>query len=80
MKKIAILFVVFFCSVSLWAQTIEDDATWKLKTDTVRALKHYKAGDNWFIGIQPRQSFAVREQPLRIFRRHDQTEHSPLGR
>ena len=31
MKKIAILFVVFFCSVSLWAQTIEDDATWKLK-------------------------------------------------
>lgn len=52
MKKIAILFVVFFCSVSLWAQTIEDDATWKLKTDTVRALKHYKAGDNWFIGIQ----------------------------
>jgi OmpA-OmpF porin, OOP family len=44
MKKIAILFVVFFCSVSLWAQTIEDDATWKLKTDTVRALKHYKAG------------------------------------
>lgn len=40
MKKIAILFVVFFCSVSLWAQTIEDDATWKLKTDTVRALKH----------------------------------------
>ena len=54
MKKIAILFVVFFCSVSLWAQTIEDDATWKLKTDTVRALKHYKAGDNTFMRIQVR--------------------------
>ena len=53
MKKIAILFVVFFCSVSLWAQTIEDDATWKLKTDTVRALKHYKAGDNGSSGFRP---------------------------
>ena len=59
MKKIAILFVVFFCSVSLWAQTIEDDATWKLKTDTVRALKHYKAGDNWFIGIQAGADFVA---------------------
>ena len=62
MKKIAILFVVFFCSVSLWAQTIEDDATWKLKTDTVRALKHYKAGDNWFIGIQAGANHSLSEQ------------------
>ena len=61
MKKIAILFVVFFCSVSLWAQTIEDDATWKLKTDTVRALKHYKAGDNWFIGIQAGANHSLSE-------------------
>lgn len=80
MKKIAILFVVFFCSVSLWAQTIEDDATWKLKTDTVRALKHYKAVTTGSSEFRRRQSFAVREQPLRIFRRHDQTKHSPLGR
>ena len=61
MKKIAILFVVFFCSVSLWAQTIEDDATWKLKTDTVRALKHYKADDNWFIGIQAGANHSLSE-------------------
>ena len=61
MKKIAILFVVFFCSVSLWAQTIEDDATWKLKTDTVRALKHYKAGDNWFIGIHAGANHSLSE-------------------
>ena len=38
MKKIAILFVVFFCSVSLWAQTIEDDATWKLKRQTGKSV------------------------------------------
>ena len=66
MKKIAILFVVFFCSVSLWAQTIEDDATWKLKTDTVRALKHYKAGDNWFIGIQAGANHSLSENKIRI--------------
>lgn len=53
--------MVFFCSVSLWAQTIEDDATWKLKTDTVRALKHYKAGDNWFIGIQAGANHSLSE-------------------
>lgn len=51
MKRIAIIFAAFLCSMSLTAQTVEDDAAWKLKADTVRALKHYKGGDNWFIGI-----------------------------
>lgn len=51
MKRIAIIFAAFVCSMSLTAQTVEDDAAWKLKADTVRALKHYKGGDNWFIGI-----------------------------
>lgn len=52
MKKIATIFAAFFCTVPLLAQTIEDDAAWKLKADTVRALKPYKGGDNWFISIQ----------------------------
>lgn len=51
MKRIAIIFAAFLCSMSLTAQTVEEDAAWKLKADTVRALKHYKGGDNWFIGI-----------------------------
>ncbi|MDO4181368.1 MAG: OmpA family protein, partial [Bacteroidales bacterium] len=52
MKRIATIFAAFFCTVPLLAQTIEDDAAWKLKADTVRALKPYKGGDNWFISIQ----------------------------
>ena len=52
MKRIALLLAAICCSASLWAQTIEEEAAWKLKADTVQALRQYKAKDNWFIGIQ----------------------------
>ena len=52
MKRLATIFAAALCAVPLLAQTVEDDAAWKLKADTVRALKHYKGSDNWFIGIQ----------------------------
>lgn len=52
MKRIALLLAAICCSASLWAQTLEEAAAWKLKADTVQALRQYKAKDNWFIGIQ----------------------------
>ena len=69
MKRIAIIFAAFVCSMSLTAQTVEDDAAWKLKADTVRALKHYQGRRQlvyrYSRGCQP---LLIRERPFRLFR------------
>lgn len=61
MKKIAILFAAILCSVPLWAQTVEEEAAWKLQVDTVQGLKPYKASDNWFISIHAGANHSMSE-------------------
>lgn len=51
MKRLAIIFAAALCSMQLWAQDGTDNSALNIKADTVRALKQYKGGDNWFISI-----------------------------
>lgn len=61
MKKIAVFLVAVFASVSLMAQTIEEERTWKMQADTVKSLKHYVGRDNWFIGVQGGANISLSE-------------------
>ena len=46
MKKIAMMFIMALCTLSVWSQS----RALGVEADTLRSLRHYKGGDNWFIG------------------------------
>lgn len=47
MKRAINILTIILCSMPMWVQSQEIN----VKADTVRALKSYKATDNWFIGV-----------------------------
>ena len=57
MKKIAMMFIMALCTLSVWSQS----RALGVEADTLRSLRHYKGGDNWFIGIHAGMNHSLSE-------------------
>ena len=61
MKKIVIAGLAAVMAANLYASEETPSKNLTVKADTVRTLKHYKAGDNWFFGVFAGTNFSLTE-------------------
>lgn len=61
MKKIVIAGLAAVMAANLYASEETPSKDLSVKADTVRTLKHYKAGDNWFFGVFAGTNFSLSE-------------------
>ena len=59
MKKIVIAGLAAVMAANLYASEETPSKDLTVKADTVRTLKHYKAGDNWFFGVFAGTNFSL---------------------
>ena len=57
MKKIAMMFIMALCTMTVWSQS----RALGVEADTLRSLRHYKGSDNWFIGIHAGMNHSLSE-------------------
>ena len=51
------MFIMALCTLSVWSQS----RALGVEADTLRSLRHYKGGDNWFIGIHAGMNHSLSE-------------------
>ena len=61
MKKIVIAGLAAVMAANLYASEETPSKNLTVKADTVKTLKHYKAGDNWFFGVFAGTNFSLSE-------------------